>query len=61
MNNNKDTQVEGVVMVGYSLGGLMLRYAIGVLGKSGFFDNIKPLVCRMEKGDDIQYAYLICD
>ncbi|KAJ8653534.1 hypothetical protein O0I10_010862 [Lichtheimia ornata] len=44
LDNNKDTQVEGVIMVGYSLGGLMLRYAIGVLGKSGFFDNIKPLL-----------------
>lgn len=44
LNSAKDTQVDGVIMVGYSLGGLMLRYAIGVLGKSGFFDNIKPLV-----------------
>ncbi|KAI7879439.1 DUF676-domain-containing protein [Lichtheimia hyalospora FSU 10163] len=44
LNSNKDIQVEGVIMVGYSLGGLMLRYAIGILGKSGFFDNIKPLL-----------------
>lgn len=44
LNSAKDTQVDGVIMVGYSLGGLMLRYAIGVLGKSGFFDNIKPLL-----------------
>jgi hypothetical protein len=34
-------------MVGYSLGGLITRYAIGRLDQDGFFnDNVKPGVRR---------------
>ncbi|KAG1303673.1 hypothetical protein G6F64_009871 [Rhizopus arrhizus] len=35
-------KVEKISMIGYSLGGLILRYAIGILGKRGIFDQIKP-------------------
>jgi uncharacterized alpha/beta hydrolase family protein len=31
-------------LVGYSLGGLVARYAIGLLNSRGFFNNIKPVV-----------------
>lgn len=31
-------------MIGYSLGGLIVRYAIGILGREGFFDAIEPIV-----------------
>ena len=33
-------------MIGYSLGGLIVRFAIGVLGQKGFFDTIEPDVRR---------------
>lgn len=29
-------------MIGYSLGGLILRYAIGVLGEKGVFEDVIP-------------------
>jgi hypothetical protein len=32
-------------MVGYSLGGLIARYAIGLLHHRGIFDRIQPVVC----------------
>lgn len=31
-------------VVGYSLGGLVARYAIGLLESKGFFEKIKPVV-----------------
>jgi hypothetical protein len=31
-------------MVGYSLGGLIARYAIGLLHHRGIFDRIQPVV-----------------
>ncbi|ORZ25290.1 putative serine esterase-domain-containing protein [Absidia repens] len=34
--------VKKLGIVGYSLGGLMARYAIGILDKDGFFNYIKP-------------------
>ncbi|KAI9489448.1 putative serine esterase-domain-containing protein [Zychaea mexicana] len=36
--------VTRLILIGYSLGGLMARYAIGVLGKKGFFDTVEPLL-----------------
>ncbi|KAI8138550.1 putative serine esterase-domain-containing protein [Fennellomyces sp. T-0311] len=36
-------KVKRFVMIGYSLGGLMARYAIGILGEAGFFDTVEPL------------------
>lgn len=32
-------------IVGYSLGGLVARYVIGLLYIKGFFDSIEPVVC----------------
>ncbi|KAM3583644.1 hypothetical protein VKS41_003617 [Umbelopsis sp. WA50703] len=39
----KGKVVDKVSMLGYSLGGLISRYAIGVLGEDGFFDRYKPM------------------
>jgi hypothetical protein len=38
-------QVIKISMIGYSLGGLIVRYAIGALGQKGFFNTIQPDVC----------------
>ncbi|CEP07008.1 hypothetical protein [Parasitella parasitica] len=35
-------KVKKISLVGYSLGGLIVRYAIGVLGQKGFFNSIEP-------------------
>ncbi|KAK4517966.1 uncharacterized protein ATC70_001315 [Mucor velutinosus] len=35
-------QVKRISMIGYSLGGLIVRYAIGHLGQKGFFNTIEP-------------------
>ncbi|KAI9472351.1 MAG: putative serine esterase-domain-containing protein [Benjaminiella poitrasii] len=35
-------KVKKISFVGYSLGGLIMRYAIGILGERGFFDTIQP-------------------
>lgn len=32
-------------VVGYSLGGLIARYAIGLLFHRGIFEKIQPVVC----------------
>ena len=40
-------EIKRISLVGYSLGGLISRYAIGLLDSKGFFDKIKPVVsCR---------------
>ena len=40
-------EIKRISLVGYSLGGLISRYAIGLLHSKGFFDKIKPVVsCR---------------
>ena len=36
-------KVKKISIVGYSLGGLVARYAIGLLYKSGIFDDIEPV------------------
>lgn len=38
-----DGKVTKVSMIGYSMGGLIARYAIGVLKHVGFFEHTKPL------------------
>ncbi|KAL7321091.1 hypothetical protein PS15m_000905 [Mucor circinelloides] len=35
-------QVKKISLIGYSLGGLIVRYAIGHLGQKGFFNTIEP-------------------
>jgi len=37
-------EIKRISLVGYSLGGLISRYAIGLLHSKGFFDKIKPVV-----------------
>jgi hypothetical protein len=37
-------EIKKMSMVGYSLGGLVARYAIGLLESKGFFEKIKPVV-----------------
>jgi hypothetical protein len=34
-------------IIGYSLGGLVSRYAIGLLYSQGFFKNIKSMVSKL--------------
>ncbi|CAK7893990.1 lipid droplet phospholipase 1 [[Candida] anglica] len=40
-NNIKVTKIS---FVGYSLGGLISRYAIGILNEIGFFDKVQPMI-----------------
>lgn len=42
LSNAKQT-VTKFSIVGYSLGGLIARYCIGILYNEGFFDNIEPI------------------
>ena len=37
-------QIKRFSMVGYSLGGLVARYAIGLLHSKGFFEKVTPVV-----------------
>ena len=39
----KGSRITKISMVGYSLGGLVARYAVGLLYKSGLFDTIQPI------------------
>ncbi|KAG2178243.1 hypothetical protein INT43_003496 [Umbelopsis isabellina] len=39
----KGKTVDNISLLGYSLGGLISRYAIGILGEEGFFDKHKPV------------------
>lgn len=43
---DKGKVVDNISMLGYSLGGLISRYAIGILGEEGFFDKHKPAVSQ---------------
>jgi alpha/beta superfamily hydrolase len=38
-------EIKKFSITGYSLGGLVARYAVGLLHHSGVFDKIKPVVC----------------
>ena len=38
-------EIKRLSLVGYSLGGLVARYACGLLYSKGFFDKIAPVVC----------------
>ncbi|KAF2153938.1 putative lipase/serine esterase [Myriangium duriaei CBS 260.36] len=39
----KGSTISKISMIGYSLGGLLARYAIGLLHSSGLFDRIQPV------------------
>lgn len=45
----EDQEIQKISLVGYSLGGLIARYAVGLLQGKGFFEKIKPVV-----------GYLVC-
>lgn len=38
--------IKKLSIVGYSLGGLIARYAIGLLYSKGWFDKLEPVVCQ---------------
>ncbi|KAA8905702.1 hypothetical protein TRICI_005254 [Trichomonascus ciferrii] len=38
-----EVRFEKISIVGYSLGGLIARYVVGVLLENGFFNNVKPI------------------
>lgn len=40
----KGKKVKNISLVGYSLGGLVARYAIGLLYSKGVFDKLQPVV-----------------
>lgn len=42
------SKVTKLSVVGYSLGGLVARYAIGLLDSHGWFEKIQPMVCTRE-------------
>ncbi|KAI9255220.1 putative serine esterase-domain-containing protein [Phascolomyces articulosus] len=42
--DEENKKVTKLILIGYSLGGLMARYAVGILGKNGFFDSIEPFL-----------------
>lgn len=43
LNNEEKARVTKFTLIGYSLGGLMARYALGVLYHDGYFNEIKPV------------------
>lgn len=48
-------EIKKLSLVGYSLGGLIARYASGLLYSKGFFEKVKPVVClRISYSDDEQ-------
>jgi hypothetical protein len=44
----KGVKINRLSVVGYSLGGLVARYAIGILYHKGVFDRIEPVVSSIE-------------
>lgn len=42
-------EIKRLSLVGYSLGGLVARYAVGLLFSKGFFEKITPMVCISPK------------
>ena len=41
---SKGTRVTKISIVGYSLGGLVARYVVGILYYKAFFDKVEPVV-----------------
>lgn len=41
----KGQHIKKLSLVGYSLGGLVSRYAIGLLYSKGWFEKVEPVVC----------------
>lgn len=45
----KGQTVRKLSVIGYSLGGLVARYAVGLLYHKGWFDKLEPIVCGMHR------------
>lgn len=45
MLEKRGQTIHKISLVGYSLGGLVARYAVGLLESKGIFDRITPVVC----------------
>jgi dienelactone hydrolase len=41
------TEIKKISVIGYSLGGVIARYAIGLLYSKGLFEKIEPVVCTV--------------
>lgn len=41
--SGKGTNITKISIIGYSLGGLIARYAVGILYKDGLFDKLQPV------------------
>jgi Putative serine esterase (DUF676) len=39
-------EIKRLSLVGYSLGGLVARFTVGLLYSKGFFEKITPVVCQ---------------
>lgn len=44
--------IKKISVIGYSLGGLIARFAIGLLYSRGVFETIQPVVCNLLKPHD---------
>jgi hypothetical protein len=40
--------IKKISVIGYSLGGLVVRFAVGLLYSRGVFEKIQPVVCHTE-------------
>ena len=43
LKQNNDLEVTKISIIGYSLGGLISRYVIGLLNELDFFEKIEPI------------------
>jgi len=57
--------IKRLSFVGYSLGGLVARYAVGLLESKGFFEKIKPVVClpysKTLESTNSQQNFTVCN
>ena len=44
--NKAGREIKRISLVGYSLGGLVARYAVGLLYSKGYFERMKPVVSK---------------
>jgi triacylglycerol esterase/lipase EstA (alpha/beta hydrolase family) len=51
----KGHKAKKLSIVGYSLGGLVARYAIGLLHHKGWFDKVQPVVSRLKLASCIRH------
>ena len=51
-------RIEKLSVVGYSFGGLVARYAVGLLEGKGFFEKIEPIVGDSHSRNAIEFVFL---